>query len=141
MAAALFVQRARERRQRLRVSSAGIAAFVGQPPPGPVITLMQGRGSDLSRHKAQQLTGALAHQHDLILVMDRSQQAFVEHHWPDLRGKVHRLGAWQDQDVADPYGLTDQCYADCLKRIEALVADWEARLWDGTPHLPANPPQ
>jgi len=92
---------------------------------------MQSRGFDVSGHKARQLTGVLAHRHDLILVMDRAQQGFVEHHWPDLRGKVHRLGAWRGEDVADPYGLTEQCYVDCLDRIEALVADWEATLWGG----------
>jgi len=128
MAAALFAQRARDARHRLRVASAGIAAFVGHPPPGPVIALLEGRGVDVSRHKAQQLTGGLAHRHDLILVMDRAQQAFVEHHWPDLKGKVYRLGAWRDQDVDDPYGLTEECYEECLKRIEACVADWGAML-------------
>ena len=90
---------------------------------------MEGRGVDVSSHKAQQLTGVLARRHDLILVMDRSQQGFVEHHWPDLRGKVYRLGAWRDQDVSDPYGLAEDCYSDCLKRIEALVGDWDATLW------------
>lgn len=90
---------------------------------------MEGRGFDVSRHKAQQLTGVLAHRHDLILVMDRAQQAFVERHWPDLKGKVHRLGAWRDQDVVDPYGLTEQCYADCLECIQTFVSDWERTLW------------
>lgn len=129
MAAALIVKRARERRHRLRVASAGIAAFAGHPAPATVIELMKRCGYDISRHQAQQLTGVLAHRHDVILVMERAQQAFVEHHWPDLKGKVHRLGAWRDEDVNDPYGLTEQCYVDCLERIEACVADWDQALW------------
>lgn len=136
MAAALIVKRARERRHRLRVDSAGIAAFVGQAPPTTVVALMERCGFDISRHRAQQLTGVLARRHDVILVMDRAQQAFVEHHWPDLKGRVHRLGAWRDEDVADPYGLTEECYADCLERIEACVADWERIWWDGESPAP-----
>lgn len=125
MAAALIAKRARDRRDRLRVASAGIAAFDGRAPPRAVIALMEHLGFDVSRHRAQQLTGVLAHRHDLVLVMDRSQQAFIERHWPDLKGKVYRLGAWRDEDVADPYGLTSQCYIDCLNRIDACVADWD----------------
>lgn len=130
MAAALIVKRARARRHRLRVDSAGIAAFVGQPPPKAVIALMEHFGFDLSGHKARQLTGGLAHRYDLVLVMDQSQQAFIEQHWPDLKGKVDRLGAWRGEDVADPQGLSSQCYIDCLKRIDACVADW-GKVWWG----------
>ncbi len=139
MAAALIVKRAHERSHRLRVTSAGIAASVGQPSPTTVVALMERRGFDISRHRAQQLTAALARRHDLMLVMDETQQAFVELHWPDLKGKVHRLGAWRDEDVADPYGLTEQCYADCLGRIEACVADWERAWWGAGPPAPPEP--
>jgi protein-tyrosine phosphatase len=130
MAAALIVKRAREHRRRLRVASAGIAAFVGEAPPRDVVSLMQRLGFDISGHKAQQLTGVLARRYDLMLVMDRTQQHFVETHWPDLKGRVYRLGAWRGEDVADPFGLTEQCFVDCLNKIETCVADWEA-LWSG----------
>ena len=131
MAAALIVKQARERHRRLAVASAGITASVGQSPPKAVIALMEHIGFDLSDHKAQQLTGTLAQRHDLILVMERAQQAFVEHHWPDLRGKVYRLGAWRNEDVTDPYGLANQRFVDCLRRIELHVADWGGVFWDG----------
>jgi len=140
MAAALIVKRARQHRHRLRVASAGIAAFVGEPPPKAVVSLMEHLGFDVSGHKAQQLTGVLARRHDLMLVMDRGQQDFVETHWPDLKGRVYRLGAWRGEDVADPHGLTAQCYIDCLRRIDAFVADWEGVLsGQDAPALPKSP--
>lgn len=127
MAAALFATRARAHGYPLRVTSAGLATPVGQRPPPAVIALMDSRGLDLSRHQARQLTGALAEQHDLVLVMDSGQQRFVERSWRALKGRVCRLGAWRDEDILDPYGLTEYEYAACLSCIEQCVADWEQR--------------
>lgn len=141
MAAALFEAGARERQARLRVSSAGIAAFTGQSPPRAVIALMAKRGLDVSAHQAQQLTGALARRQDLILVMDGAQQAFIETHWEDLKGKVRRLGAWRDLDIGDPYGLTVKSYVDCLRSIEVCVRDWESHLLTHNPRVPLDLPR
>ena len=128
MAAALLSARARQRRQPLQVASAGIAAAVGRSAPSPVLELMSGRGLDLSEHRAQQLTVELANEHELLLVMETAQQRWIERSWSGLKGRVQRIGVWRNQDVPDPYGLTEERYADCLARLEACVGDWEARL-------------
>ena len=128
MAAALFEASVREQNYPLRVASAGIAAFNGECAPPSVVALMKQKGLEVSRHKARQLTGSLARRYDLILVMDRGHQAFIETHWSDLKDRVRRLGAWRDEDVADPYGDTEELYVKCLASIESCVADWVPRL-------------
>jgi protein-tyrosine phosphatase len=133
MAAELFAACARDRRYRLRVASAGIAASSGHPPPAPVIEVMAGRGFDLSSHRAQQLTGLLASRHELILVMERGQQHFIEHHWSELKGRVYRVGAWRNWDIADPFGRSVDSYLDCLACLETCVADWAPRLMSRLP--------
>lgn len=125
MAAAMFAARARLTGYPLLVASAGLTALVGQRPPAVVIELTGDRGLDLSRHRAQQLTGALAEQHDLVLVMDSAQQRFVQRSWRALKGRVCRLGAWRDEDVLDPYGAGEEEYAACFSCIERCVNDWE----------------
>ena len=128
MAAALFAERARSRGRALRVDSAGLAALDGSAPPEPVVALMARRGLDVSEHTARQLTGELASDYDLVLVMEAAQQRFIEQNWMALKGRVRRLGEWRDEDVPDPYGLREEFYADCLAQIGSCVEDWEERL-------------
>jgi len=99
------------------------------------------RGFDLSTHLAQQLSRTLAEQHDLVLVMDSGQQRFMQRTWRSLKRRVCRLGAWRDENVPDPYGLTEDAYAASLACIEQCVADWEQRWFLLHPErlrLPAN---
>lgn len=128
MAAALFEERARTREHGLEIGSAGVAALVGSAPPEPVLALMQARGLDVSGHRARQLTGELGTRHELLLVMEHEQQRHIERTWPLLKGRVHRLGEFRDEDIPDPYGLPENFYAQCLAQIEACVGDWQERL-------------
>lgn len=128
MAAALLVERAQIHGRSFEFASAGVSALVGQPPPEPIVALMAKRGIDVSKHRARQLTGNLASEYDLVLVMEAAQQRFIEQNWIALKGRVRRFGEWRDEDVPDPYGLPKEFYADCLARIEACAGDWERRL-------------
>lgn len=128
MAAALFKERHHAHEPVLEVGSAGVAALLGRAPAEPVLALMQARGLDVSGHRARQLTGELGRHHDLLLVMERAQQRYIERTWPLLRGRVRRLGEFRGEDIADPYGLSENFYAQCLVQIEACVGDWQERL-------------
>jgi protein-tyrosine phosphatase len=35
--------------------------------------------------------------------MSKNQQAHIEQTWPFAKGKVFRLGHWQNKNVPDPY--------------------------------------
>lgn len=129
MAEALFAERARARGTALAVGSAGVAALVGYTPPEPVLRLMGERGLDVSGHRARQLTNGLGAEHELILVMEQEHRRYVMKSWPQLIGRVRRLGEWRGEDVFDPYGLPDDAYSACLAHIEGCVDDWERALF------------
>ncbi len=126
MAEALLAERGQQR--NLRVASAGTAALVGYAPPAPAIELMAERGLDISTHRAQQLTDALALKYDLLLVMEQAQQRWIESQWPVLRGRVYRLGGGGSEDVPDPYGHPREIFAECLRQINSGVEEWSKRL-------------
>lgn len=128
MAEAVFRARLGNRSADLHVSSAGVAAIVGRPPPQRVITVMADHGIDISKHRARQLDAELATDQDLILVMEESHQSFIEQKWMQLTGRVRLLGGWRKEEISDPFGREENVYVECLHRIEACVDDWKARL-------------
>lgn len=129
MAAALLAERAKDRHSVLAVGSAGIAALVGSPSPTPVVELMRARGIDISSHRGRQLTDELGKRYQLILVMESRQREFILRQWPELAGRVRRLGGWRGEDVYDPYGLASIAYAQCLAQIQNCLVDWEEHLF------------
>lgn len=125
MAAGLLKGRGRHRG---RIDSAGVAALIGMPPPEFAVLEMAERGLDISQHRAKQITGELAREFDLVLVMEEAQRRFIEQRWLALRGRVYRLGEWRDEDLVDPFNGPRTSFARCLDAIEECLTDWEARL-------------
>ncbi len=128
MAAALFAERAGAAGKPLEVASAGTAAMIGHPPPDEAIELMAERGLDISGHRGRQITGEIARNYDLILVMERAQQQYIEANWPIFRGRVHRLGDRRDEDISDPYSKPKEAYLESLAQIDAGVEEWSGML-------------
>ena len=127
MAEALFAERARAHEKVLKVDSAGTAALIGHPPPKVAIELMDERGLDISGHRAQQVTGEIARHYDLILVMERAHQRYMEVNWPMLKGRVLLLASEND-DVEDPFRRSRQAYESSLAQIEQGVEHWSKML-------------
>lgn len=124
MAAGLFSAR---RGGAGRVDSAGVDALVGMPPPDFAMSVMADRGVDISQHRAKQVTGELAREFDLVLVMEEAQRRFIEQRWFALRGRVYRLGEWRDEDIRDPFNGPRTGFAQCIETIADYLEDWEAR--------------
>src|SRR5438105_4741694 len=78
----------------VKVTSAGIAALVGESANNMAQQLMLHRGIDISSHRARQMTPELLLAADLILVMDLRQQQLIECKVPSVCGRVYRLGKW-----------------------------------------------
>lgn len=112
-----------------RVTSAGLAALVGQPAEPLAQEVLGERGIDLSAHRARQLTAEAVRGADLILVMETWQQKEIEAAHPTARGKVHGLGRWQGFEVPDPYRQGREAFEVALRLIERGVADWGKRIW------------
>lgn len=111
-----------------KVSSAGIGALVDEPADEKAALLMATRGLDVSAHRARQLDAHLLRSNDLVLVMERGHQAWIEERWPEARGRVYRWGHWSDFDVPDPYRKDEAAFREALDLIERGLAEWKERL-------------
>jgi len=112
----------------ITVESAGLGALVGYPASDYAVELMHERGIDITSHRARQLDPELVSAADLILVMELGHKKAIDEMDQAARGKVHRLGEWQDREISDPYRQSKAVFSEVLKNIEDGVADWAERL-------------
>jgi protein-tyrosine phosphatase len=108
------------------VSSAGLGALVGEPADPISVALAAEQGLDLSRHRAQQVSGLMCQRAELILVMDQGQRVELEQRYPLVRGKVFRLLG--DRDIADPFRQPRVAFETAYTDIAQGVADWAERI-------------
>ena len=116
--------------QKVLVHSAGLGALVNYPADPISQELMLSRGIDISQHRARQLTQEMAFASDLILTMSTEQQQQVEHQYPSLRGRVHRIGKWGGFDVPDPFKRPKEIFEQAFYLIEQGVDEWHRILWN-----------
>lgn len=112
----------------ITVSSAGLGALVGYPADEHAVALMKERGLDISGHKARQLTPGLVNENDLILVLESGHRRVIDANEPAARGKVHRLGEWQDQDIPDPYRKPRAAFEEALVLIDQGCKSWAEKI-------------
>lgn len=117
------------------VSSAGTGPWhVGGPmDPGSAAVLAE-HGLDPTQHVAQQMTPDRVGEFDLLVAMDRSNQADLEEMVGDRRRpRVVLLRDLDpdgdpDQSVPDPYGGGPEGFATVYAQVEAACAGLVARL-------------
>ena len=112
------------------VESAGLGALVGHPASEHSVALMAELGLDISAHRARQIHPDMVAASDLVLVMEAGHRRAIDDADPTARGKVHRLGEWQDIDIDDPYRQDRTAYEDALRDIQAGVASWVEKILD-----------
>ena len=127
MAEALLKRELREQ-DGFAVESAGLGALVGYPASEFSIELMDELGVDITAHRARQIHPDMVNAADLVLVMEAGHKRAIDDADPTARGKVHRLGEWQDKDVADPYRRPREAYESALADIESGVASWVEKI-------------
>lgn len=110
------------------VWSAGLGALVGQPADPLSQAVATAHGLDLSSHRAQQVTGWMCQQAELILVMEQRHKQQLEQQYPLVRGKVFRLGQFGQFDVDDPYRQPRDAFDTAYAAIAQGVADWTPRI-------------
>jgi protein-tyrosine phosphatase len=110
------------------ILSAGIGALVDEPADPRAASLMQERGLDLSAHRGRQLDEQLLHSNDLLLVMERDHQEWIESQWPQARGRVYRWGHWSNFEVPDPYRRDEAAFREALALLERGLDEWKERL-------------
>lgn len=123
-----ILQDALKGRPEIKVSSAGVGALVGHPADPNAVALMTERGLDLSGHEARQITPELITQSDLILVLESGHKRVIDSNEPAARGKVHRLGEWQNQDIPDPYRKPRAAFEEALVLIDQGCKSWAEKI-------------
>ena len=111
-----------------KVHSAGLGALVGHPASEYSVELMAEIDEDITGHRAKQIHPDMVRDADLVLVMEAGHKRAIDDADSTARGKVYRLGEWQDKDIDDPYRQPKEAYADALVDIEAGVASWVERI-------------
>jgi protein-tyrosine phosphatase len=114
--------------EEITVESAGLGAMVGHAASEYAVELMHERGIDISSHRARQLTPDMVATADLILVMESRHKKSLETADVAVRGKVFRLGEWQDMDIDDPYRQSKAVFEEVLADIDNGIADWIEQL-------------
>ncbi len=129
MAEALFRQAFEEYPDLgIEVRSAGIGALVGHAADNSALKLMDERHVDISEHRGEQLDSKLVKWANLILVMEPHHKRDIEGRYPSARGKVFRLGEWDNFDIPDPYRLGIDAFRHALDIIEKGVSSWMVKL-------------
>ena len=127
MAEALL-QRALRGQDGFTVESAGLGALVGHPASEYSQELMLEMGLDISEHRARQIHPDMVRDADLVLVMEAGHKRAIDDADPTARGKVYRLGEWQDKDVDDPYRQPREAYERALQDIQEGIRLWIEKL-------------
>ena len=111
------------------VLSAGTMAMVGDGADPMSIEVSAANGLDIAAHRAQQLTQTMLQAADLVLTLDGSHSAWIHRRYPQYRGKVHKLGKWQqDADVPDPYRRPKAVFESVYEQMASQVEDWLKRV-------------
>jgi protein-tyrosine phosphatase len=111
-----------------KVRSAGLNAMVGYPADPEAIGIAKEQGLDLHAHRAQQVTSIMCQQAELILVMEQEHKTQLEQLYPQVRGKVFRLGLYGKFDIADPYRQSREAFDTAFQGISQGIADWLPRI-------------
>ncbi|HET8748401.1 MAG TPA: low molecular weight protein-tyrosine-phosphatase [Ramlibacter sp.] len=114
--------------QGWRVQSAGLNALVGAPADEIAVDLLRERGLDISGHRAMQITRRMCVESDMVFVMSREQRRELESLYPEICGRVFRLGEHADRDIPDPYRQPEPVFRHALKLIDEGVTSWVQRI-------------
>lgn len=111
--------------ERVVVTSAGTAAWEGQPATDPTLRIAARDGVDLSTHRSRKLTREMVRAADLVLVMEPSHLSAVLALGADP-ARAHVLSEWPapgepDLPLSDPYGGSSEAYEECWHRITRHV--------------------
>lgn len=121
--------KARLNDSRRTILSAGIGALVGHPADNLAKEVALENGLDISNHRAQQASQQLLTSMDLILTMDQTHSDWINHKFPQLCGRVHKILKWhKDRDVADPYRLQRTAFETAFAEIDSGILEWLKRL-------------
>src|SRR5260221_6727407 len=120
MAEGLFGRMIAERPD-LRVLSAGVSTYPGQPPSAHAVEVLDELGVDISQHRSRPLSEKVVEEADWIVVMTRSHLDSIIYLFPRAAEKVYLLREFEP-------GATSLDVAAAIG--EAVVTQLTTRLTD-----------
>lgn len=123
--------------REVKVESAGLLAWEGEPASPEAIQVLRERGLDLSHHRSRKITPALAAEADYLIPMTKSQEEVLKLKFPEQLHKIKRLGDWGagEMDVCDPWGGGRQVYSECADQITQALSGVQKELSRFGPHF------
>ncbi|MBV4475175.1 low molecular weight phosphotyrosine protein phosphatase [Pseudomonas sp. B2M1-30] len=113
----------------ITVSSAGLAARVGEGMESSARQVLEDHGHSAADFTARQITSDIVNESDLILVMEKEHVKQVLKIASHARGKVFLLGKWQsEREIQDPYRQGQAAFIHAHALIEDAVSSWAQRL-------------
>lgn len=109
----------------VRVTSAGSAAWEGQPAAEHAVTIAAREGEDLSRHRSRRVTPDMLEDADLVFAMERGHRDALLQMGADP-DKTHVLSEWPAPGepalpISDPFGGSLEAYEECWRRMRRHV--------------------
>ena len=98
------------------VTSAGVAAALGEPAAPEAQHAVAALGADLTNHRSRALRVDLASTADYLVAMTRGHMLSLQSGFADLGAEPRLLG---DNDLEDPLGHDQSVYDDCARAIHA----------------------
>ena len=78
-------------RSNVTVSSAGTMPPVGMPPTSEALVVMTERGADMRHHRARMVNPQMVQASDLVLVMEKRHQQWLNRMAPGAKKKIHLM--------------------------------------------------
>jgi len=108
----------------IRVSSAGVSAFSGDPASENACRALASVKLDLSQHRSRPFSDQLASQSDLILVMTESHRRQIQSAHPDLQVPIYPFREWVasgSHEVPDPFGGPLDLYVETRDSLAEAI--------------------
>jgi glycine hydroxymethyltransferase len=122
MAEGLFERMIAERPD-LRVLSAGVSTYPGQPPSAHAVEVLAELGVDISQHRSRPIGEKVVDEADWIVAMTRSHLDSIIYLFPQAAEKVYLLREFEpgatSLDVADPIGMGLEAYRAARETIRS----------------------
>src|SRR5215469_10293012 len=140
-------------RPDVRVRSAGLSAFAGQPPSAHAVEVLANLGIDISGCRSKPLSLDLIRDATCVMAMTRSHLESIQYLFPEVTEKVFLLREFEDAptslDVSDPIGMSLEAYEvtrDIIRRalpgvlrfIDSGVLDANERVDSSTMNYPGS---
>jgi protein-tyrosine phosphatase len=120
----------------LEVRSAGLHADDGNPADAAAARCAERMGISLAGHRSRRVDTELLEWAHLILVMQGSHVATLQHAWPQVGGRARLLGAFLPAPpylLEDPWGQPEAVFDDVFARVKRAVENLVVRIAAASP--------